>query len=123
LEHSHPIEKKKTTAIEANDLSTLTLENLVGNLMAYKVQLQDRKKDELQPKKKVLAFKASLETEDSDDEEDVAVILRKFKKILRKGKFKKNKDINDSPLCYCNKPGHMKKNCPLLKPKANFNKI
>ena len=35
---------KKTTAIEeANDLSTLTLENLVGNLMAYEVQLEDRR--------------------------------------------------------------------------------
>ena len=28
--------EKKTTAIEeANDLSTLTMENLIGNLMAY----------------------------------------------------------------------------------------
>ena len=38
--------EKKTTAIEeANDLSTLTVENLIGNLMAYEVQLEDRKKD------------------------------------------------------------------------------
>ena len=38
---------KKTTAIkEANDLSTLTLENLVGNLITYEVQVQERKKDE-----------------------------------------------------------------------------
>ena len=36
--------------------------------------------------------------------------------------FKKNKDTNDTPLCFkCNKPGHMKKDCPPLKPKANFN--
>ena len=40
----------KTTAIEeANDLSTMSLENLIGNLMAYEVQLEDRKKDEQQP--------------------------------------------------------------------------
>ena len=39
--------EKKTTAIEeANDLSTMSLENLIGNLMAYEVQLEDRKKDE-----------------------------------------------------------------------------
>ena len=39
--------EKKTTAIEeANDLSTMTLENLIGNLMAYEVQLEERKKEE-----------------------------------------------------------------------------
>ena len=31
---------------EANDLSTLSLENLIGNLMAYEVQLEERKKKE-----------------------------------------------------------------------------
>ena len=41
--------EKKTTAIEeANDLSTMSLESLVGNLMAYEVQLENRKKDEQQ---------------------------------------------------------------------------
>ena len=40
-------EKKTTTIKEAKNLSTLTMENLDGNLMAYEVQLQDRKKDEL----------------------------------------------------------------------------
>ena len=37
--------KKKITAIEeANDLSIMSLENLIGNLMAYEVQLEDRKR-------------------------------------------------------------------------------
>ena len=51
-------EKKTTVIEEANDLSTMSLENLIGNLMAYEVQFEDRKKDEqqLQSKKKVLAF-------------------------------------------------------------------
>ena len=39
-------EKKTTEIEEANDLSTMSLENLIGNLMAYGVQLEDRKKDE-----------------------------------------------------------------------------
>ena len=40
-------DQEKTTAIEeANDLSTMSLENLIGNLMAYEVQLEDRKKGE-----------------------------------------------------------------------------
>ena len=32
-------EKKTTVIEEANDLSTMSLENLIGNLMAYEVQL------------------------------------------------------------------------------------
>ena len=41
--------EKKTTAIEeANDLLTMSLEKLIGNLMSYEVQLKDRKKDEQQ---------------------------------------------------------------------------
>jgi len=41
--------EKKTTAIEeSNDLSTMSLENLIDNLMAYEVQLEDKKKDEQQ---------------------------------------------------------------------------
>jgi len=39
-------EKKTTTIEEANDLSTMLLENLIGNLMSYEVQLEERKKDE-----------------------------------------------------------------------------
>ena len=39
--------EKKTIAIEeANDLSIMSLENHIGNLIAYEVQLEDRKKDE-----------------------------------------------------------------------------
>ena len=91
--------------------------------MAYEVQIEDRKKDEQQQfKKKVLAFYASSYTENSnDEEEEMAMISRKFRKFLKQGKFKKNKDTNDNPLCFkCNKLGHMKKDCPLLKPKENL---
>ena len=45
--------EKKTIAIEeATDLSTMTLENLIRNLMSYEVQIEDRKKDEQQHKLK-----------------------------------------------------------------------
>jgi len=114
--------EKQTIAIEeANDLSTLTLENLVGNLMAYKVQVQERKKDEQsQPKKKLIAFKASSDSEDSDgEEEDMAMITTKFRKFLRKAKFNKFKDTNEVPLCFkCSKLGHMKKIVPYLSQKS-----
>ena len=54
-------EKKITAIEEAIDLLTMSLENLIGNLMAYEVQLEEQKKDEQQPlsKKKVLAFHTS----------------------------------------------------------------
>ena len=121
--------EKKTTAIEeANDLSTLTVENLIGNLMAYEVQLEDRKKDNEDKNKKVLAFQASTDDEDSDDEEEFEIITRKFRKFLKKGKFSssKFKDTNKVTCFGCNKPGHYKKDCPLqqkLKSKSsnNFN--
>ena len=92
--------------------------------MAYEVQLEERKKDEQQlpSKKKVLAFHASSDTDNSDeDEEEMAMLSRKFKRFLKQGKFKKNKDTNDNPTCFkCNKPGHMKKDCPLMKSKGHF---
>ena len=56
-----------------------------------------------------------------DDEEEMAILSRKFRKFLKQGKFKKNKDTNDNPICFkCNKSGHIKKNCLLLKYKGNF---
>jgi len=112
--------EKKTTAIEeANDISKLTVEDLIGNLMAYEVQLEDRKKDD-EPKNKSLAFKASENEEDtdSDEEDEIALFTRKFRKYLKKGKFKNSsfKNSNESSMCFnCNKPGHFKKDCPLLR--------
>ena len=50
------------------------------------------------------------------------MISRKFKHFLKKGKFNssKFKDTNQF-LCYgCNKPGHIKKDCPLQKSKSKF---
>ena len=55
----------------------MSLENLIGNLMAYEVQLEDQKNDELQlqSKKKVLAFYTSSDMDNSDDDEEEMVML------------------------------------------------
>lgn len=53
-------EKKLTAIKEANDFSSLTLENPIRN---YEVDLQGKKKDDL--KNKFIAFKAVDDSEDS----------------------------------------------------------
>ena len=78
-------EKKVTAIEEANDLSTLTVENLIGNLMAYEVQLEDRKTESDTKNKKVLAFNTTSDNEDSDDddEEEISMFARKFRKFIK----------------------------------------
>ena len=91
--HSHRNGRKKTNAIEeANNLSTLILENLVGNLIVYKVQLQERQ--ERMTKEESFTFNVSSGMEESDNEkEDIAIISRKFRKFLKQVKFMKNKKL------------------------------
>ena len=73
-------ENKTTVIEEANDLLTLTLENLVGNLMAYEVQLQDRWENE-QPKKKLLAFNASSDTDTTDKETTNMCVMAQLNEV------------------------------------------
>ena len=74
----------KTTAIqEAKDLSTLSLDDLIGSLMAYEVQLENMKKNEEKSVSKEFAFKAIKEESDfdnsnSDEEEKLALLTRRF---------------------------------------------
>ncbi|GAV79720.1 zf-CCHC domain-containing protein [Cephalotus follicularis] len=84
-------------------------------------------------KKKAIAFKASKEDSESDEDGDVALITSQFKRFLKnqKGKkaFKKNfpqdeeSSKREEPTCYeCNKPDHFKNECPTLKKKELFKK-
>jgi hypothetical protein len=116
--------ERKTTAIEeANDLKVLTLDELIGNLMAYEVQIQERRREEEEeaaPKKKNIAFKATSDSESEDEDDEMAMITRRFKKFMKKDKFfKKRFDSKKEIKCFqCKKPGHIMANCPLLKNKS-----
>src|SRR3954468_12634296 len=78
--------KKKVMAIEeANNLSTLSVEHLIGNLMAYEVNLQERRKEE--SRKKSNAFKA-IEDHDESDDDDINLMTRAFRNFIKNEKFK-----------------------------------
>ncbi|WRX27656.1 zinc finger protein [Theobroma cacao] len=109
---------------------------------------EEENRREAKEKKKSIALKASILEEEleelsCDDDEEIALVARKFRKLMsrrnrrlaRRG-FKKdqsaswkNKNKIDSNkkedlICYeCKKPGHFKFDCPLLKnetPKKNM---
>ncbi|GKD11150.1 hypothetical protein Tco_1190835 [Tanacetum coccineum] len=125
---------KVTTIKESKDLSTLPLDELIGNLKVYEVVLEkdleiSKSKKE---KYKSLALKArkvlseeEATSSDSDDEE-YATAVRDFKKFFRrKGKFvrrfrkvKEDKKEKDDRRCFkCGDLNYFISNCP----KHSFN--
>ncbi|GAV58409.1 zf-CCHC domain-containing protein/DUF4219 domain-containing protein/UBN2 domain-containing protein [Cephalotus follicularis] len=123
----------KVTAIEeAKDLSTLPLEQLLGSWMTHETTMKNHENVDVK-KKRSIAFKASKEDSESDEDGDVALITSQFKRFLKnqKGKktFKKNfpqdeeSSKREEPTCYeCKKSGHFKNECPNLKKKEQFKK-
>ena len=129
----------KSTAIqEAKDLDTLPLEQLVGSLMTYEMNIK-QKNTENEKKKKVIALKTTTSKEESsgssseeEEDDDVALVSRKFRKFMRKKKHgykkrhykaepskekeKEKEREKEMPICYeCKKPGHFRADCPYIK--------
>ncbi|KAL6313650.1 hypothetical protein AAG906_010068 [Vitis piasezkii] len=102
----------KVTAIqEAKDLTKLLMEELIGSLMTYEINLTKKLQEGEDKKKKSIALKATTKEEEdveeekpSDEDDDLALITRKFNKYMRYLKCFKYK-----------KPGHIKYDCPLYK--------
>ncbi|GJU45712.1 zf-CCHC domain-containing protein [Tanacetum coccineum] len=127
---------KVTTIEESKDLSTLSLDELIGNLKVYEVVLEkdlevSKNKKE---KYKSLALKArkflseeDVSSSDSNDEE-YAMAVRDFKKFFRRrGKFirqpyddkknflkaKEDKKQKEGRRCFkCGDPNHFSSDCP-----------
>ncbi|MQM19803.1 hypothetical protein Taro_052815, partial [Colocasia esculenta] len=138
----------KVTAIEdANDLKIMSLEKLIGSLMAHEIKME-RLGESSSRKKHTNGLKVEEDTleegsysqesmNNSEDEE--ALLSRRLQRILAKKKkyqsrrryFKKGKDfkkpeVKDAkktePIFYeCKKPEHIKAECPKLK-KREFRK-
>ncbi|GAV86664.1 UBN2 domain-containing protein, partial [Cephalotus follicularis] len=81
----------KVTAIkEAKDLNTLPLEDLLGSLMTHEMTIKNHEDDKEQDKeiKKVIAFKSStVDSSEEENDDEIALITRRFKRFLAKKKF------------------------------------
>ena len=121
-------EAKVTTIQESKDLSKLSMEELIGNLMTYELELKEKEeRNNSEPKKKTIALKSKEESDEEEEDpiEELAMAVNNLKKWSRfksrkkkiSGNKSKNSDDSDNELtCYnCKKPGHFKQKCPLLK--------
>ncbi|GKV01708.1 hypothetical protein SLEP1_g14250 [Rubroshorea leprosula] len=121
-------EAKKTAIEESKDLNTLKLEDLIGKLMTYEIEVQgDGGVEIVEKKKKDVAFKAGNQKEKSEDDasdgENISTLIsrevRRFMKKNIKSKLTKRDEgesTKRSVKCYeCNKMGHYRNECPNLK--------
>ena len=135
----------KVTAIqEAKDLTKLPLEELIGSLMTYEINLAKKKQEEEDKRKKSITLKATTKEEEeveeekqSEKDEVLALITRKFNKFIKGERFKERmftfrRDFSKKEfsshddkerweekmdlLCFkCKKSGHIKYDCSLYK--------
>ncbi|XP_042483014.1 uncharacterized protein LOC122063360 [Macadamia integrifolia] len=117
------------------DLENLSLDELMGMLQTYEVELQDDELEELEEsretRKKTIALKMTHESDKEESEDEQILLLsRHFHKFLKskkgrkpikgqpsrdnKGKNYSNEKSNEVIFCECRKPGHIKPNCPNL---------
>ncbi|GKV34708.1 hypothetical protein SLEP1_g43057 [Rubroshorea leprosula] len=103
-------EAKKTSIEESKDLNTLKLDDLIGKLMTYEMDIQVDGGAEVVEKRKNVAFKASNQNEESEDdanndetsnEEDITKLVSKevkkyMKKSLKGTSSRRNKEIHYS---------------------------
>ncbi|RVW31108.1 hypothetical protein CK203_093164 [Vitis vinifera] len=108
----------KVTAIqEGKDLTKLPMEDLIGSLMTYDINLTKKLQESEDKKKKNIALKATTKEEEdveeekpSDEDDDLALITRKLNKYMRE-----KRDLT----CFkCKKPRHIKYDCLLYKSEA-----
>ena len=76
----------KVTAIqEAKDLTKLPMEEFIGSLMTYEINLVKKLQEGEDKKKKSITLKAKTKEEEkpSEEDDDLALIIRKLNKYMR----------------------------------------
>ncbi|GAV58552.1 UBN2 domain-containing protein, partial [Cephalotus follicularis] len=73
-------EPKVTAIDEAKDLSTLSLEDLLGSLITHELRMSDQARNE--PKKKMIALKASKDEKSDEDKDEMALLTKRIRRIL-----------------------------------------
>ena len=136
---------KKDAIVEAKDLNKLPLEELLGSLLTHEMGLhEDEDQGSKVEKKRGMALKAKaieeseVDEESESEDEEIAMYAKRFKRFMKRTKpwkknskddqrkeykkeYKRDPKKESSVICYnCNKPGHIKQECSLLKKSSKF---
>jgi len=76
---TNELERKVLAIEEANDLSDLKVEELIGNLMSYEANLQARKA--LAQEKRSIAFQVNNDDDSDLKEEEVVFFAKKSQQV------------------------------------------
>ncbi|XP_028094225.1 uncharacterized protein LOC114294300 [Camellia sinensis] len=82
-------ETKVISVIEAMDISTLNLDELMGSLLTYELIMQEGEEQKDKNKKKGIAFKSTSKFQDEEEDaleedEEMAFITKRFKRFMKK---------------------------------------
>ncbi|RVW73040.1 hypothetical protein CK203_061038 [Vitis vinifera] len=80
---------------EAKDLTKLPMEELIGSLMTYEINLAKKLQESKDKKKKSITLKTTTKEEEeveekkqSEEDDDLALITRKLNKYMRRERFR-----------------------------------